>query len=144
MTLSSFVTYPWVNFLETPRKGVSSNTLSIFGENYLGSTYTCIIDSIFICNTTKRDIIINVYTIGERLIDGVLTNIPTFRYNFVPIPTYGTIELIKGVGFNMLQGDLLYCYTNDPNNSCDTNVSYRELRETGTPTPESFTKAFKR
>lgn len=116
--------------MSTPRPNVNSTAVSIFGTNYLGSEHACIIDSIFICNTTNKDILINVYTLCERFIDGVPTAIPSFKFNHVLLSVYNTIELLKGVGFTMEQGDLIFAFTNDPKHFCDTNVSYRELLET--------------
>lgn len=103
--------------------------MSIFGDNYLGSSHACIIDSIFICNTTNRDIFVYVKTLTERLIDSVLTAQETFKFYRRAIPALKTIELLEGAGFNMEQGDLLYAYSDQFNNLFDSNVSYRELRE---------------
>jgi hypothetical protein len=101
----------------------------IFGNNYLGSSHACIIDSIFVCNTTNRDIFVSVYTLTERLIDSVLTAQNTFKFFKRVVPALKTIELLEGAGFNMEQGDLLYAFSDQSSNLFDSNVSYRELRE---------------
>lgn len=121
--------YPWVNFLSTLRTAIDSTPVSIFGDNYLGSNHACIIDSIFICNTTNDDIFVYVYTLTERLIDSVLTPITTFKFYKQIIPSFKTIEFLNGAGFNMEQGDLLFAYSDQFNHLFDSTVSYRELRE---------------
>jgi len=127
--LPSPTSYPWVNFLSTPRPNINSTHVSIFGNNYLGSSHACIIDSIIICNTTNRDIFVSVYTLTERLIDSVLTAQNTFKFFKRVVPALKTIELLEGAGFNMEQGDLLYAFSDQSSNLFDSNVSYRELRE---------------
>lgn len=121
--------FPWVNFLSTLRANVDSTPVSIFGTNYLGSEHACVIDSIFICNTTDSDSLVYVYTLTERLIDSVLTPITTYKFYKQQVLAFQTVELIKGVGFNMEQGDLLYAYSDQFSHLFDSTVSYRELRE---------------
>ena len=127
--MPSPTSYPWVNFLSTPTVAISSTPQSIFGTNYLGSNHACIIDSIFICNTSNQDIFIDIYTLTERLINNVLTAQTTYRFNKVLIVKKMTKELIGGAGFNMEQGDLLFAKSDFSGNRFDSAVSYRELRE---------------
>jgi len=129
MSLPSPTSYPWVNFLSTPRPNINSTPVSIFGDNYLGSAHACIIVSILVCNTTNRDIFVYVRTLTERLIDSVLTAQETFKFYKKLLPALKTVELLDGAGFHMEQGDLLYAYSDQFNNSFDSTVSYRELRE---------------
>jgi hypothetical protein len=113
--------YPWVNFNLTPTSGIDSTNTLVFG-----SPNHCIVDSIFVCNTTDQEIFIDVTVLAERVVDE-----PTTTYivkNYLLRKSEG-VELIKESVINMEAGDLMYAKSDFADNTFDCMVSHRQLLE---------------
>jgi len=119
--LGSPYQYPWVNFNSSPTTAVDSTPLILFG-----AANNSIVDSIFVCNTSGREIFVNLYLLTER---DPPTAINTFIEFNLQILKDQKIELIKGSVLNMQAGDLMYGYSDFSGNTFDCIVSYRQLLE---------------
>lgn len=112
--------YPWVNFLMTPLRFVGSTPALIFG-----STYDCIIDSIFICNISGKEMFVDAYILTER-------NLVAQENYFAPREEFEknqTKDLTGTSSLQMQAGDLLFVKSDFASNTFDCLVSYREIRE---------------
>lgn len=119
-TIEEPFSLPWVNFLMAPATSIDSTPTLVFG-----STHDCIIDSVFVCNTSDQEIFADLYTLTERNL------VATSNYiaRKVTMPKYATEELIKSAVINMPAGDLLYINSDFSGNTFDCLVSYREIIE---------------
>lgn len=113
--------YPWVNFNLAPTSTIDSTPSLVFG-----SDNNCIIDSIFVCNTTEQEIFIDITILSERIIDQPVTTY--FVKNYL-VPKSGSAELIKESVLNLQAGDLMYAKSDFANNTFDCMISYRQLLE---------------
>lgn len=118
--------YPWVKFLLNPTKSIDSTPLPIFV-----SPQHCIIDSIFVCNTTDQDIYIDIDVEASRDLEG-----GTYAYKRREfIPQRGKAQFVPSV-LHMQTGDVLYANSDFSGNTFDCEVSYRELTEQSSVTAE--------
>lgn len=111
-----------------PKLEITANVGST-PEKIFGSQYTCIIDSISLCNTSQGDLFFDIYILGERM-DG---DTPIVRQAFYSkqrlLKANETLELELGSLKTPESGDLLYANSDFSGNSFDVLVSYREYRE---------------
>lgn len=124
--LTTPTSYPWVNFLP-------QNTSSIMNDPELifGSVNTCIIDSIWICNTSTKDIFITIYKLvidvgnfyfrNNHLVNSQSSQdvLNTSIINSVPVYAPSTMILQST--------ELLHAYTTTAASTFDCVVSYRQL-----------------
>jgi hypothetical protein len=118
--------YPWVNFLLNPVKAIDSTPLNIFS-----SPKYCIVDSIFVANTSERDIYIDITVTATR--DDVEEDYTLFRK--VKLPKNGRMQLMQSV-IHMQSGDIIKASSDFSGNTFDCHVSYRELTEQSAETAE--------
>lgn len=112
--------YPWVNFLMSPAKSIDSTPTFVFG-----SVYDCVIDSIFVCNTTDQDIYIDAYILAERNL--VAEN--NYIAKKLLLTKNASDDLVKLSSLQMQAGDIFYINSDFSGNTFDCLVSYREIRE---------------
>jgi hypothetical protein len=120
--------FPWVQFLITPTSSIDTTPTLIFG-----STNTCIIDSIWVCNTSPVDIYVTIYILrvdvgnfyfrNNHLITSQSSQdlLNTSIINGVPLYAPSTMILQST--------DILHAYTENPGSTFDCSVSYRQLLE---------------
>lgn len=121
VTLPSPYQYPWVNFNLAPTSAIDSTPALVFG-----SDNNCIIDSIFVCNTTEQEIFIDITILSERIIDEPVTTY--FVKNYL-LQKSASAELVKESVINLQAGDLMYAKSDFSNNTFDCMISYRQLLE---------------
>lgn len=121
-TLSSPYQWPWVNFNLAPTADIDSTNTLIFG-----SQSNCIVDSIFVCNTSPQDIYIDITILAERVIDDPTTTYIVKKYL---LKKSEGVELIKESVINLQSGDTMYAKSDFADNTFDCMISYRELLET--------------
>lgn len=114
------VTYPWVNFLMSPTRDINSTESLVFG-----SDKGCIIDSIWVCNTSDTDsyITLKIKTAGRETVDDFV-----FLKDKVLNPA-NVEEILKGSVLYMQPGDLIHASTSYDSDRFDCFVSYRKLNE---------------
>lgn len=113
--------YPWVNFNLYPTSSIDSTPAIAFP-----ASYNSIVDSIFICNTTKHDALVSLYILSERVPP---TAVETYFVNRYLVPKWENVELMKGSVMNLQAGDLLYAFSDNTIHEFDCLVSYRQLLE---------------
>lgn len=112
--------YPWVNFTSAIAVSVDSTPLIIYG-----AANNSIVDSIFICNTSGKEIFVNLYilTAGREVVESSF-----LEYNLQVLKDT-KIEILKGSVLIMQAGDILYGYSDFSGNTFDCIAPYRELLE---------------
>jgi len=120
---------PWVHFTETLTSSISTTPTLV-----LGSQNTCIMDSIWICNTSTQDITVTAYTLviddevpyyfrNNHLISNKSSQdiLNTSIYNGIPLYAPSTRILEATNTFHI--------YSNEEGTTFDCNISYRKLIE---------------
>lgn len=101
-------------------KDIDSTPLLIYGFD--NSSF---VDSIWLCNTTNKEIFITIQRLIER---NLVTSTSNFANYYVMEP-YESKEILKGSILNMEPGDLLYGFTSYSGDRFDSHVSSRLLTE---------------
>lgn len=114
------VSAPFVEIKSTSTKDIDSTPLIIYGFDNAS-----FIDSIWVCNTTNKEIFINI----QRLIERDLVTSTTNFVNYYVLAPYESKEILKGSVLNMEPGDLLYGFTNFSGDRFDSHVSGRLVTE---------------
>ena len=115
---------PWVEFkLET--KADVSSTANLL----LGSTFTVIIDSIWVFNQGDQDLSLNLYILRE--VGSKPLEVPLIRKK--TLKGYEYLDLMKNGMIYLEASDLLYGYTDFSGSKMTVATSYRILKELTTP-----------
>jgi hypothetical protein len=107
-----------------PRK-VSTRQIDSTPQLIYGFDNASFVHSIFICNTTNKEIFVSLNTLEERG-DNVIS--PQLYQNQVFAP-YETRDLLKGSVLIMQPGDLVYANSSFSGDRFDSHVSSLELTE---------------
>lgn len=112
--------YPWVNCKSAIAVSVDSTPLIIYG-----AANASIFDTIFICNTSGREIFVNLYvlTAGRDVVES-----PFLEYKLQVLKDT-KIDILKGSILIMEPGDILYGYSDFSGNTFDCIAPYRQLLE---------------
>ena len=111
-----------------PRLEITANIGST-PEKIFGSQYSCIIDSISLCNTSESDLFFDLYILGERMEEDTPVLKQAFHSRQRLLKANETLELELGSLKTPESGDLLYASSDFSGNRFDMLVSYREYRE---------------
>ena len=115
--------YPFVNFERWLAQDIDSTPNLIFGNDQSN----CIIDGVFITNTTPNVISVNIYILYED--DEEIPTQHTLGQS-ISIDAYGCIDLLKGSTITTKAGDTIFAYSDFSGNLFNTCVSYRVLNQT--------------
>ena len=113
------IPYPWVRFLLEPTSSIDSTVLQVFS-----SPQHCIVDSIFLCNTSGQEIFVDISIKATR--ENVEKTCFVSKRIFLPIN--GEVQVIDTTLY-LQSGDIIFANSDFSENTFDCEVSYRELTE---------------
>ncbi len=114
----------FVDFKLTLTANIDNTGLLVFQ-----SDRTCVLDSIWLSNTTIDNIFIDLKVISERLVDD--STVVTEAYHTKNRLLEGSTneELLKGSILYLEPNDVMYANSDFSANTFDCLISYRELKE---------------
>lgn len=111
---------PFMEIKSVSTKEIDSTPLLIYGFDNAS-----FVDSIWLCNTTNKEIFVSMHRLIERNLVA-----DTFPFvSFYVLSAYESKEILKGSVLNMEPGDLLYGYTSYSGDRFTSHVSGRVLTE---------------
>lgn len=106
------IAYKTQNVIQVNSSGITLFTADLYS----------IIDSIFITNTTRESILINVQFLREG-------KSPTFLFNNYKLSEHATVELMKNSALYLQPTDSLIGCSDYSRHLFDCHISYREVLE---------------
>lgn len=120
--------FPWVQFLITPTSSIEMTPTLIFG-----SENTCVIDSIWVCNTSPNDIYVTIYILRIDVGNFYFRNnhliISQSSQDLLNTSIVNGIPLYAPSTMILQSTDILHAYTETPGSTFDCFVSHRQLLE---------------
>lgn len=113
--------YPWVDFNRWNIAGIDSTPVLLFG-----SQAHCIVDSVYITNTSDREIFVDLTRLSE---DEDEVQVTTYRRKRFLLKAYESAELIDSTFF-LKGGDTIFANSDSTGNLFDCSGSVRVLLET--------------
>ena len=115
--------YPFVDYKRWPVQDIDSTPTLIFGNDQTN----CIIEGLFITNTTNNIINVNVYMLYEDE-DG--NPIEHYLVKSLKINALDSVDFLKGNQIIVKSEDTIFAYSDFSGNLFNTYVSYIELNQT--------------
>lgn len=113
------------NFVEFKLRATANIDNS--GAIVFQSEKACILDSIWLSNTTEENIFVDFKIIIERLVDNETQTIESSHTKNRILEDFKNEELLKGSVLYMQANDIMYANSDFSSHVFDCNISYREI-----------------